>query len=88
MGRSVQTAFNLQGEYQFCSYDPYLLQVAVETELHGLDLQANSLRKQHDKLVQDRLSSTSKLAQLQDSLKVCFQLSSWIVLDRRERCFY
>ncbi|KAL0032078.1 hypothetical protein WJX77_004042 [Trebouxia sp. C0004] len=42
---------------------------AVETELHGLDLQANSLRKQHDKLVQDRLSSTSKLALLRDSLK-------------------
>ena len=47
-----------------------VLQVAVETELRGLDLQANSLRKQHDKLVQDRLSSTSKLAQLRDSLKV------------------
>ena len=46
------------------------LQVAVESELRGLDLQANSLRKQHDKLVQDRLSSAHKLAQLRDSLKV------------------
>ncbi|KAA6420490.1 MAG: hypothetical protein FRX49_09651 [Trebouxia sp. A1-2] len=43
--------------------------VAVEAELRELDLQANSLRKQHDKLVQDRLSSASRLAQLRDSLK-------------------
>ena len=45
-------------------------QVALEAELRGLDLQANALRKQHDRLVQDKLSSTSKLAQLKDSLKV------------------
>ena len=45
-------------------------QVALEAELRGLSLQANALRKQHDRLVQDRLSSTSKLAQLKDSLKV------------------
>ena len=46
------------------------VQVALEAELRGLDLQANALRKHHDKLVQDRLSSTGKLAQLRDSLKV------------------
>lgn len=45
-------------------------QTALESELRGLDLQANSLRKEHDRLVQDRLSCTSKLAQLKDSLKV------------------
>ena len=45
-------------------------QTALEAELRGLDLQANSLRKEHDRLVQDRLSCTSKLAQLKDSLKV------------------
>lgn len=65
----------------------YVLQVAVEAELRELDLQANSLRKQHDKLVQDRLSSASRLAQLRDSLKVCFQMSSWMVLDRCEQQF-
>ena len=49
---------------------PLPAQVALEAELRGLNLQANALRKQHDRLVQDRLSSTSKLAQLKDSIKV------------------
>ncbi|KAL3161492.1 hypothetical protein ABBQ32_010367 [Trebouxia sp. C0010 RCD-2024] len=44
-------------------------QVALASELRDLDLQANALRKHHDRLVQDRLSSASKLAQLKDGLK-------------------
>ena len=51
-------------------YCSLLLQLAVETELRSLDLQASSLRKQHDKLVQDRLSSNRKLAQLKDNIRV------------------
>ncbi|KAL3161761.1 hypothetical protein ABBQ38_008856 [Trebouxia sp. C0009 RCD-2024] len=43
--------------------------VALASELRDLDLQANALRKHHDRLVQDRLSSTCKLAQLKDGLK-------------------
>ena len=42
----------------------------MQAEIRGLDGQVNDLRKYHDKLVQDRLRSTAKLAQLKDSIKV------------------
>ena len=46
------------------------LQALVQAELHSLNIQVNDLRKHHDKLVQDRLRGTNRLAQLRDSIKV------------------
>lgn len=57
-------------------------QVALASELRDLDLQANALRRQHDRLVQDRLSSTNKLAQLKDSLKVSNLLLLLLLLSK------
>ena len=58
------------------AYCYLVLQLAVETELRSLELQASSLRKQHDKLVQDRLSSKSKLAHLKDNIRVTIFISA------------
>ena len=74
MARFGQVVYTASTSYSLFVGAVCFLQVAIETELRGLNLQANSLRKQHDKLVQDRLSSTSRLAQLRDGLKVCMQL--------------